>query len=114
MTMRSPIVAMLWEHWRLTRTEAAWHLALSIAAGWAVLAVFASVTTNENTRDFGARIALVLVTLPHMVGWFSINKLNIARPGFPFFSFMPSRFGPQSPSASRCCTRRRQRRRCTS
>ena len=84
MTMRSPIVAMLWEHWRLTRTEAVWHLALSIAAASAVLAVFASVATNDIARDVGARIALILAVLPHMAGWFSINMLNITRTGFPF------------------------------
>jgi hypothetical protein len=84
MTMRSPIVAILWEHWRLTRKEAAWHLALSIAAGSAVLAVFAAVATNDIARDVGARIALIVAVLPHMVGWFSINKLNITRTGFPF------------------------------
>ena len=30
MTMRSPVVAMLWENWRLTRVEAAWRLVLGI------------------------------------------------------------------------------------
>ena len=31
--MRSPIVAMLWEIWRVTRVEAAWKLALGIVGG---------------------------------------------------------------------------------
>ena len=31
--MRSPVVAMLWENWRLTRVEAAWRLALGIVGG---------------------------------------------------------------------------------
>lgn len=84
MTMRSPVVAMLWEHWRLTRTEAVWHAGVSITAASAVLALFASVATNDIARDVGARIALILAVLPHMVGWFSINMLNITRTGFPF------------------------------
>jgi hypothetical protein len=85
MTMRSPVVAMLWENWRLTRTETVWHLALGIVAASAVLVVFAAVAPNETAKDFGAVIALVLIMMFHSVGWFSINKLNFERPGFPFY-----------------------------
>ena len=85
MTMRSPVHAMLWENWRLTRVEAAWHLALGIVAASAVLAVFAAVPTNEAARDFGAVIALTLIVMPNILGWFSINNLNVERPGFPFY-----------------------------
>lgn len=85
MTLRSPIVAMLWENWRLTRVEAAWHLALGTVAAAAVLMLFASIAPNQDVKDFGARIALVLVVLPHMIGWISVNQLNVARPGFPFY-----------------------------
>ena len=45
--MRSPIVAMLWELWRVTRVEAAWKLALGIVvalAAWLVSAAFAPVS----------------------------------------------------------------------
>ena len=84
MTMRSPVAAMLWEHWRLTRTEAVWHAGVSIIGASAGLALVASVGTNDIARDVGARIALVVAVMPHMVGWFSINKLNITRTGFPF------------------------------
>lgn len=83
--MRSPVVAMLWENWRLTRVEAAWHLALGTVAAAAVLVLFASFGPNQNVRDFGARIALVLLVVPHVLGWISINQLNVARPGFPFY-----------------------------
>ena len=48
MTMRSPVVAMLWENWRLTRVEAAWKLALGIVGGLAALVVFAAVAPNDR------------------------------------------------------------------
>ena len=85
MTMRSPVVAMLWENWRLTRLEVAWRLALGIVGGLAVLVVFAAVAPNEAVKDFGAVIALILIVLPHFVGWLSMAKLNGGRPGFPFY-----------------------------
>lgn len=90
MTLRSPLVAILWESWRLTRVEVAWHLALGIAAASAVLVFAAIVAPNfleerEAFRGFGAVIALILVVMPHIIGWFSINKLNVERPGFPLY-----------------------------
>ena len=30
-------------------------------------------------------IALIIIVLPNILGWFSINNLNIGRPGFPFY-----------------------------
>ena len=33
MTMSSPILAILWETWRVTRVEAAWKLAIGIVGG---------------------------------------------------------------------------------
>ncbi len=53
--MRSPIVAMLWENWRLTRVEVAWRLALGIVGGAAVLAVFAAVAPNARSSKTSAR-----------------------------------------------------------
>ena len=50
MTMRSPIVAMLWEIWRLTRVEAAWKLALGIVGGLAVLALCAALRLPTMRR----------------------------------------------------------------
>ena len=38
--MRSPIVAMLWENWRLTRVEAAWRMSLGIVGGAVALILF--------------------------------------------------------------------------
>ena len=83
MTMRSPMLAMLWETWRLTKLEAAWRLALGIVGGLAVLAVFSS--QREVIKDFSAAIALVLIVMPHYVGWLSMAKLNSGRPGFPLY-----------------------------
>jgi hypothetical protein len=78
---------MLWESWRLTRTEAVWHLALGVVAAWAVLAAVAAVaavTGNEAVKDRWAVMALIVVFVPHVFGWFSVNKLTVQRAGFPF------------------------------
>jgi len=83
MTLRSPVFAMLWENWRLTQLEAAWRLVLGIVGGLAILAVFSS--QREVIKDLSAAIALVLVVLPHFLGWLSIAKLNSGRPGFPLY-----------------------------
>src|SRR5688572_20764457 len=81
MNMRSPIVAMLWEHWRLSRVEAAQRLGLGIVAGSAALTFF----------EAGALFAFwILITL-HAFFYFSIAKLNGGRfldgykPGFPLY-----------------------------
>ena len=39
----------------------------------------------EAIKDFGAAIALILIVLPHFVGWLSMAKLNSGRPGFPLY-----------------------------
>jgi hypothetical protein len=84
MIPRSPIAALLWENWRLTRVEAAWKLAVGIVGGLAVLVVFAALAPNRTIRDFGALVALFVIAIPNIAGWFSIPKINGARPGFPF------------------------------
>jgi hypothetical protein len=81
--MRSPIHAMLWENWRLTRVEVAWRLTLGIVGGLAVLAVFSA--QRVVIRDFSAAIALILIVFPHFMGWLSMAKLNSGRPGFPLY-----------------------------
>ena len=83
MTLQSPMIAMLWENWRLTRVEVAWRLALGIVGGLTVLAVFSS--QREAMKDFSAAIALILIVLPHFIGWLSMAKLNSGRPGFPLY-----------------------------
>lgn len=77
--MRSPMVAMLWEHWRLTRLEAAQRLSLGLVGGSALLAL----------SDRGATLAFFLLLSQHAMFWMSIAKLNGGRmldgyrPGFP-------------------------------
>ena len=82
--MRTSILALLWENWRLTRVEAAWKLALGLVGGLAVLVVFAAFAPNKNFRDFGAVVAFVVIALPNIIGWVSIPKINGGRAGFPF------------------------------
>jgi len=82
MTLWSPIAAMLWENWRLTRVEAAWKLALGIVGGLAALVVFSG---PRSAQGGGAVIALILIVLPNISGWWSIGNLNRLRPGFPFY-----------------------------
>jgi hypothetical protein len=81
MKMRTPIVAMLWENWRVTRVEAVQRLALGLVAGSGAMLV-----------DDGAIIAFwILIVLHGMCVWFSTLKLNGGRfmdgykPGFPFY-----------------------------
>jgi hypothetical protein len=81
MNRHSPIVAMLWENWRLTRVEAAQRLGLGIVAASAALALL----------DDGATAALLILLLVHGMFWLSISKLNGGRlldgykPGFPLY-----------------------------
>ncbi|HKX29406.1 MAG TPA: hypothetical protein VJ302_17040 [Blastocatellia bacterium] len=82
--MRSPIHAVLWENWRVTRLEATWRLALGLVGAWTVLTVLAAVAPRQSVKDFSAAIALILLVVPHFVGWLSLGKLNGGRPGFPF------------------------------
>ena len=91
MKLHSPVVAMLWELWRLTRTEVAWKLALPIGAGLAALALGAAFgpsddpTKYEDVNDNVAALALTLIVIPHLPGWLSMAKLNGGQPGFPFY-----------------------------
>src|SRR5688572_13810337 len=80
--MNSPIVAMLWENWRLTRVEAAQRLALGIVAGSAALVMLGNA---------GATVAFWILIVLHGFFYFSIAKLNGGRfmdgykPGFPLY-----------------------------
>jgi hypothetical protein len=82
MRLGSPIGAMLWENWRLSRVEAAQRLGLGLAA--------ASLALVLNSRN-GATIALWALIVAHGFFWFSIAKLNGGRfadgykPGFPLY-----------------------------
>jgi hypothetical protein len=89
--MKSPIHAILWEIWRVTRVEAAWKLAFGIVGALAVLALCATfapadnATRYEGIMDTGAAAALILLVLPHLAGWPSLAKLNGGRAGFPLY-----------------------------
>ena len=89
MTLRSPVAAILWETWRVTRVEAAWKLAFGIVGGLAVLALGAAFAPADNAKqsegimDMGAAIAMTLLVLPHVAPWLSLGRLNGGRPGFP-------------------------------
>jgi hypothetical protein len=91
MTLRSPVAAMLWELWRVTRAEVAWKLALPIGAGLAALTLGAAFAPRDRPKmyqdvnDNLAALALILIAIPHLVGWLSIAKLNGGRPGFPLY-----------------------------
>jgi hypothetical protein len=91
MTLRSPVVAMLWELWRVTRAEAAWKLALPVGGSLAVLALGAAFAppdnpaAYQNVNDGSAALALILIVIPHLIAWVSIAKLNGALPGFPLY-----------------------------
>jgi hypothetical protein len=90
MTLRSPIVAMLWELWRLTRAEIAWKLALPIGVGVTALLLGAAFGPPRyqdvaNINDAIAAFALIIIVLPQLVPWMSIAKLNGSQPGFPFY-----------------------------
>ena len=88
--MRSPVLAILWENWRLTRIEAACRLALGIVGGSAVLTAFAAVAPNDVARNTAASTALGIVILANFPIWQSIARLTGGRflegyrPGFPF------------------------------
>jgi hypothetical protein len=83
MKMRSPIAAMLWELWRVTRVEAAWKQALGVVVALAALILSAVFAPSEIAAwDESARITLFM---PHIVGWLSVAGLNGGRPGFPLY-----------------------------
>ena len=89
--MRSPIVAMLWELWRVTRVEAAWKLAAGSFGGLAVLGLGATFAPADDAQryerimDDCAALAMILLVLPHLVNWVSVAALNGGRPGFPLY-----------------------------
>lgn len=85
MNLRAPIVAMLWEQWRLTRVEAAWRAGAGIAVG--SLAIL--------NPDHGATIAFWGLVWSNAIIWLSLARLNGGRfmdgykPGFPLYLLYP-------------------------
>jgi hypothetical protein len=86
--MHSPIVAMVWENWRITRLEVVQRLAQGIIVPAAVLLLFGAFGPSANDT---ARLALSLVALNFAPIWLSVMKLNGGRfldgyrPGYPFY-----------------------------
>ena len=79
--MKSPIHALLWENWRLTRIEAAQRLGLGLIGGTGAMVL----------SDNGATAAFWTLIVIHAIFWLSISKLNGGRfidgykPGFPLY-----------------------------
>jgi hypothetical protein len=86
--MRTPVLALLWENWRLTRLEAVQRVAQGIVLPGAVLAWFAAFGRID---DGAARFALYLLAFNYAPLWLSVAKLNGGRfmdsyrPGYPFY-----------------------------
>jgi hypothetical protein len=85
--MRSPIAAMLWESWRLTRVETVQRLVQGIVLAAAVLAGAAAFGATGNNA---ARLAFGLLVMTCAPLSLSVAKLNGGRfmdgyrPGYPF------------------------------
>jgi len=87
--MRSPILAMLWENWRLTRAEVVGRLPLTFVAAAVVLGALGPAGPDAAPDPGAATSALFIGALFHACLWLSIAKLNGGRfldgyrPGFP-------------------------------
>ena len=83
--MRSPIAALLWENWRLTRVEAAQRLGLGVVAGSGAMLMFGN----------GAVVAFWILVTQYAFFYMSIAKLNGGKfmdgykPGFPLYLLYP-------------------------
>jgi hypothetical protein len=79
MISSSPIVAMLWENWRITRVEASQRLGVGLVLG------AISILPDQGQTAFW------ILAMLHSMIWFSVAKLNGGRfadgykPGFPLF-----------------------------
>jgi len=86
MKLRSPIVAMLWETWRVTRVEAAWKLGLVVVVTLAALSLSVVLAPSSVFAPAeNAGLYEVLLYLPHIVGWLSLVGLSGGKPGWPFY-----------------------------
>lgn len=81
MNMLSPITAMLWENWRLTRIEAAIRFVQNLVTAAGAVILF----------DAGVKVVFWFLLAGTAFIWFSIAKLNGGRfmdgykPGFPLY-----------------------------
>ncbi len=79
--MRSPTVAMLWEIWRVTRTEIAWKLGIGIVGALAALVLIGDLAPEK--KEAAVVIAMIFLVVPNSFAWVSLGFLNSGRPGFP-------------------------------
>ena len=68
--MHSPALAIVWEHWRLTRAEAAGRLGVGIVGGSAALLLLS---------DEGPTWAFWILLSQHAMFWMSIARLTGGR-----------------------------------
>jgi hypothetical protein len=88
--MHSPIVAMLWELWRLTRSEYIFRLAISLAVGVFLMTL---ATLDRDSSGGGDVVVLALFSgaFFHSLLSLALSKLNGGRfldgyhPGFPLY-----------------------------
>jgi hypothetical protein len=96
--MRTPVEAMLWESWRLTRVEMAFRMSLAFILGGAPLIAIGLVVAfgdqdpanMARLMNGGATVTLFLLSFLAVPFWFSIALLKGGRPidgGTPGFSF---------------------------
>ncbi len=87
MKLRSPVAAMLWELWRVTRVDVALKLAWGVVVApvplilSAVLAPSAIAEWDEDIID----VASLLLFLPHLVAWPSLARLNGSQWSLPLY-----------------------------
>jgi hypothetical protein len=87
MKLRSPVVAMLWELWRVTRVEVALKLAWGVVVAPIPLllsAVFAPSEIAEWDEDI-IDVSSLLLFLPHLVAWPSLARLNGSQWSLPLY-----------------------------
>ena len=68
--MRSPIVAMLWENWRLTRFEVAARLVLSLVAAVALVFAGGGMGGDDEASALGASSSVAAIAATHSKGSF--------------------------------------------
>lgn len=87
--MRSPIVAMLWELWRLTRSEFIFRLAIALVVGVFLLGATVLDSADASGADNAIALALFSGAIIHSLLSLALSKLNGGKfmdgyhPGFP-------------------------------
>ena len=85
MKLRSPIVAMLWELWRVTRVEVALKLAWGVVVAPIPFIVSAVFAPSEMWDEGVINVTSLLLFLPHLVAWPSVARLNGGQWSLPLY-----------------------------